>query len=114
MGAEWYGHRRILSVLNAGVEVGGENGADKIPHNEVGKNFVAWADAVARLHQLEDGTFAKLCRCEQMLDDEREILGQAVSAVDEAIRRGPQERCNGRDGLPCSRSFVAGIITSFA
>jgi hypothetical protein len=67
----------------ADVEVGRQHRAHEAAHDELGEPFVARADPIGRLQEVEKKARAVFARIEQVLNDKRKVLREAILALDE-------------------------------
>src|ERR1700687_4619746 len=71
------------SVDDTRVEIRRQDCPNQTPHHEVGERTIASADAVARLHQIKQHNLPEFSGCQQVFDNKREVLTEAVLAVKE-------------------------------
>jgi len=69
------------------VEIGGQDRSRQSPQNQLGGRAIARADVLAQGGQVEKRSLAIRLRLQDMLDDEGEVLGKTIIAVNEPLVR---------------------------
>jgi len=77
----------IKRLRQAYVEIGREDRSGQSAQNQLGSGAVACADVLAQGGQVEKATSCGKRRLQEMFDDEREVLGKTVIAVNEPFLR---------------------------
>jgi hypothetical protein len=77
----------IERLRQAYVEIGSEDRSRQSAQNQLGGRAIARADVLAQGGQVEKRSLAVRVRLEEMLDDQGEVFGKTVVAVDEPLLR---------------------------